>query len=73
MSVGDYFEIGMILAFGISWPINLIKAWRARTTRGTSLLFLTALVRADRVFLQPDYGGAEHCRVFHEPEDRQKH
>ena len=40
MSVGDYFEIGMILAFGISWPINLIKAWRARTTRGTSLLFL---------------------------------
>ncbi len=40
MTPADFFEIGMILAFGISWPINLIKAWKARTTRGTSLLFL---------------------------------
>lgn len=40
MTTADFFEIGMIAAFGISWPINLIKAWRAKTTRGTSILFL---------------------------------
>ncbi len=40
MTAADYFEIGMILAFGISWPINLLKALRAKTTKGTSLLFL---------------------------------
>ena len=60
MSIGDYFEIGMILAFGISWPINLIKAWRARTTRGTSILFL-GLIFFGYVagiiakFVNPDY------------------
>ena len=40
MSTADFFEIAMIVCFGISWPINLIKAWKARTARGTSLLFL---------------------------------
>ena len=60
MSVGDYFEIGMILAFGISWPINLIKAWRARTTRGTSLLFLFLIffgyvAGIIAKFVNPDY------------------
>ncbi len=43
MSPADYFEIAMILAFGISWPINLYKAWKARTTRGTSILFLSLI------------------------------
>ncbi len=43
MSAADYFEIAMIVAFGISWPINLVKAWKARTTRGTSILFLSLI------------------------------
>ncbi|MBQ8075255.1 MAG: hypothetical protein IJ237_04635 [Oscillospiraceae bacterium] len=29
----------MVICFGISWPINIIKAWKARTTKGISLLF----------------------------------
>lgn len=30
----------MIVAFGISWPLNVIKSYRARTTKGKSLAFL---------------------------------
>ena len=29
----------MIVSFGISWPMNLIKALRSRTTKGMSMPF----------------------------------
>jgi uncharacterized membrane protein len=32
-------EMMMVFLFGISWPLNIIKAWKARTAKGTSLLF----------------------------------
>lgn len=35
----DLLEATMIICFGISWPINIIKAWKAKTARGTSVLF----------------------------------
>ena len=37
------FEILMVIAFGVSWPFNIIRAYRARTAKGTSLLF-TSLI-----------------------------
>lgn len=33
-------ETGMVILFGCSWPISILKAYRARTTTGKSLLFL---------------------------------
>ena len=33
-------EALMLISFGLSWPINVLNAWRARTARGTSLTFL---------------------------------
>ena len=33
-------ETIMLSCFGFSWPINLMKAYRARTAKGTSLTFL---------------------------------
>ncbi len=30
----------MIVSFGASWPLNVIKSYRARTTKGKSLPFL---------------------------------
>ena len=33
-------EIIMIVSFGASWPLNVLKSWRARTTKGKSLAFL---------------------------------
>ena len=36
----ELFEILMIVSFGVSWPLTVIKAYRSRTTKGTSLPFL---------------------------------
>lgn len=30
----------MIVSFGFSWPINAVKSYKARTTKGKSLFFL---------------------------------
>lgn len=35
----DIFEVLMLVCFGLSWPLNIIKAWKARTAKGTSVLF----------------------------------
>ena len=42
--ISEICEIGMLLAFGFSWPLNAIKACRARTTKGTSLQFLLLIL-----------------------------
>ena len=38
--MAEILEIIMILSFGFSWPANVIKSYKARTTKGKSLLFL---------------------------------
>ena len=38
--MSELLEITMLLCFGASWPMNVIKSWRARTARGKSLAFL---------------------------------
>lgn len=30
----------MIISFGASWPLNVIKSYKARTTKGKSIAFL---------------------------------
>ena len=40
IAVSEVFEIMMIVSFGISWPMNVMKSYKARTTRGKSLSFL---------------------------------
>ena len=34
----------MVICFGISWPINIVKAWKARSTKGISLLFYSFIL-----------------------------
>ena len=36
----ELFEVMMIVSFGASWPLNVLKSYRARTTKGKSLGFL---------------------------------
>lgn len=36
----DVFEIVMIVCFGASWPFNIIKAYRAKSAKGTSVFFM---------------------------------
>ena len=38
--MADFLEILMILSFGVSWPLNVIKSYKSRTTKGKSLAFL---------------------------------
>ena len=38
--MSEILEIIMIVSFGASWPFNVLKSYKARTTKGKSLLFL---------------------------------
>ena len=34
----------MIVCFGISWPINVMKSYKARTAKGKSIVFMCLIV-----------------------------
>lgn len=38
--MSEILEIIMILSFGASWPLNVVKSYKARTAKGKSLGFL---------------------------------
>ena len=38
--MSELLEIVMILCFGFSWPMNVIKSYKARTAKGKSVAFL---------------------------------
>lgn len=38
--MAELLEVTMIVSFGFSWPLNVLKSYRARTTKGKSLAFL---------------------------------
>lgn len=42
--MSEIFEIIMIVSFGASWPMNVIKSYKARTTKGKSLPFLILIL-----------------------------
>ena len=39
MDIVQLCEIGMLVAFGCSWPFNILKSWRSRTAKGKSVIF----------------------------------
>lgn len=42
--MAELFEIIMIVSFGASWPMNVMKSWKARTAKGKSLMFLLLIL-----------------------------
>lgn len=38
--MAEIFEIMMLVLFGASWPMNVIKSFKSRTAKGKSLIFL---------------------------------
>ena len=38
------FETVMLVCFGFSWPLNVIKAYKAKTAKGTSLPFIFLII-----------------------------
>jgi hypothetical protein len=42
--MSEILELIMIVSFGASWPLNVIKSYKARTTKGKSLAFLCLIL-----------------------------
>ncbi len=42
--MAEILEVLMVVSFGASWPFNVIKAYKARTAKGKSLLFLCLIL-----------------------------
>ena len=42
--MGSILETVMLVCFGFSWPLNVYKAYRAGTTKGTSLPFILLII-----------------------------
>lgn len=38
--MSEILEVIMVLSFGASWPLNVMKSYKARTVKGKSLGFL---------------------------------
>ena len=39
LTIANIMETLMVICFGLSWPLNISKAWKARTAKGMSLQF----------------------------------
>ncbi len=42
--MAEILEVIMIVCFGISWPFNVVKSYRARTAKGKSPMFLCLII-----------------------------
>ena len=42
--MAEILEIIMLVSFGASWPLNVIKAYKSGTTKGTSLPFILLII-----------------------------
>ena len=42
--MAEILEVVMIVSFGASWPMNVMKSWKTRTTKGKSLAFLCLIL-----------------------------
>ena len=40
----ELLEITMLICFGFSWPLNVIKSYKSRTAKGKSLPFLCLII-----------------------------
>ena len=42
--MGSILETVMLVCFGFSWPLNVLKAYIAKTAKGTSLPFIMLII-----------------------------
>ena len=42
--MGSILETVMLVCFGFSWPLNVMKAYKAKTAKGTSLPFVLLII-----------------------------
>ena len=42
--MAEFFEVMMLVCFGLSWPFNIAKSLRSRTAKGKSMLFESLVI-----------------------------
>jgi hypothetical protein len=42
--MADFFEVLMVVSFGVSWPLSILKSYKAKTTKGKSVFFLVLIL-----------------------------
>ena len=42
--MSELLEAMMVISFGLSWPMSIMKSYRSRTTRGKSILFISFIL-----------------------------
>ncbi len=42
--MSEFFETVMLICFGLSWPISLLKSLRAKSARSTSIAFMCLIL-----------------------------
>lgn len=42
--MSEIFEVIMVICFGISWPISIVKSYKSRTAKGKSVIFIIFII-----------------------------
>ena len=64
MDIVQLCEIGMLIAFGFSWPFNIHKSWTSGTARGKSVLFECVVIFGYCIGLVGKYVTSMRTGVF---------
>ena len=62
--MADLLEIIMIVSFGVSWPFNVIKSYKTKTTKGKSLYFLCLIFFGYISGIASKFVNAEYMKNF---------
>ena len=60
MTAAQILEGAMLLCFGVSWPVAILKTWRAKRVEGKSGLFLALILAGYLAGLASKFVRAAH-------------
>ena len=64
--MAEILEIVMIVSFGASWPMNVIKSYKAKTTKGKSIAFLCLIFFGYIAGIASKFSNAAYMAAFSE-------
>ena len=62
--MAEILEIAMILAFGASWPMNVVKSYKARSAKGKSIAFLILIFLGYVAGIGSKFANADYMSSF---------
>ena len=62
--MSELLEIIMIVSFGASWPMNVVKSYKSQTTKGKSLAFLCLILFGYIAGIASKFVNAEYMANF---------